>query len=211
MFPSNESLPHKNIVLLLTPSLLSGWCCALGSASVVGGLEALSRLRNSELLEFAVSWQSNMLHQSYLASIVQAGKSARFQSTATTLSTFLLWLIVGFILYFLLYAVFDIVYAVHEAKLEMDYVHLRRRQFIVTMLERTGVRLLALVMLIVAVGVLMRHTIPGLLSAVQSSQVTIQAYLHLLLTWGELALMLHVVVVLVRLLALRTRFIGGVE
>jgi hypothetical protein len=203
---ARESLPHKNIALLLTPSLISGWCCVVFSGLVVGVLIALAHLHNSELLKFASSWQSNLQNYSYLPVFQQAAGNSQLQSIAATLSTFLFWLVIGSIIYFLVYAVFDVIYAVREAKKEIHYVHVRKRQFVATILERTGIRLLALILLLLCVSVLMRHVVPTLLEATQHTTKTLQTGGRLLLAWGELAVTFHVGTVLIRLLALRTRF-----
>jgi hypothetical protein len=203
--PFNRSLLHKNNLLaLITPSYSSALYCLLLSGVTIGVLVLFHYFRRADLAAFTTTWHETMVNYTYGYMFHHATDLARLQSFAEVAVTFSFWLVVGTIIYFVSYAIIDAVRVAHQTRLEFDYIHIRRKQFILTLLERAGLRLLAVGGALAYIQATLRHGIPSALTASQNTSSALGIALAVAY-WVGFACTLHLGVVLTRLLLLRIR------
>jgi hypothetical protein len=206
MADKNENIAQARLFLrLLGPSWLSLGISAVLVILLMGRL-VLEQIRSGLGPGAAVLQTIADSGSTFLASHSLSSTNTVVQD----LPVFVLWACVGAIVYFLVIDSARLLGEVGELKRQMGYVHSDRRALTWDYAERLGIRLLGLLLLFVSFMLILKMSLPYALATAVTVGTSFGPSSLLFAVVGALLLLisLHLFVVSLRLLLLRTRIIA---
>ncbi len=205
-----SSLNRRNAFYqMLLPSWLSGLVTVTLSLAVVLGSAALAHYQGSTL-QFLVALHNSQNH-SVQSSYQTVGNNLSASSFISNVPLFIFWGAVGGVAYLFLSNVVNGLYKAKQLRQEMDYVHADSQALLRQAAIHLVVRLGVLLVWFVHIKLTLHVFLPYILAVTYAGA----GALNLLVTVGYfvlaisvLAVSLHVHVVLLRLLLLRSRMFG---
>jgi len=208
MATTNTSVGKRNTVLAFEPSWLSAVLCVFVSLAVIAGGIALDQYRNSPLHQQFLVWRTSAATSSYATTLNAEFTSDRVQSVTSVASTFAFWFFVGFLTYSIVYGIYEAVHTAREFGGQLGFVHLSRGRYIWDTVLKISTRLSALVLWFAYILLFVRGIVPLTLAAIHvaaTNPISLSGLEFSLGAFTALAVSLHIHVVLIRLVLLRTR------
>ncbi|HSX35774.1 MAG TPA: hypothetical protein VLH84_02460 [Patescibacteria group bacterium] len=205
--PQNSTSDHGRhlLSLLLIPSWISGALCIVISVALVSIL-TLKTMSSAGWLQPLFALQSS-LGTSHAAPWAKLGDTT-FSHSITTAVTFGFWFLVGIVVYLFIASIYN---AIRQAKTfdhELQYVHVNRASLVGTAVVHFLMRAAAVLLWLGFARIFSTTILPYVASTLQSVSSHVGSATGigiLLLTTLLLAVCLHVLVILLRLLFLRPR------
>jgi hypothetical protein len=201
---------RKLVWLLLTPSWLSGIICTFLAFAITAALLVEARYQGSDLQQQYLHWQTDVDANSASSAAGTLQKSTA--SVVGYIELFIFWYAVGTVLYLAVSALYRTVRGTAEARQNLQYVHVSRRNFLRELYARLALRVCALAVWAVYGVVTLKIIMPYLLGAIHVGDEHIPAIGAIALLVGAtfgLLLAFHVQVILLRLSLARPRALYG--
>src|ERR1035437_8162465 len=193
--------------LLLTPSWLSGLVAVVVGLVFSIGVITVFEVHNSPLQQQLVAWQSNQPPP-----VLTAPGQSLPENNRPTLkgswSLLLLWSLVGLLVYGLVATIMHSVARAEGFRQSLRYVHANPSTMLASTTEHLLLRAIAAVTLISFAVAFWKQIVPyGITAADASAADVISFYgvLYALLSFGLIALGMHILVILLRLVLGRAR------
>jgi len=201
---------RRLILLLLTPSWLSGLITVCLALSITAALLLEGHYQGSDI-------QRQYLHWRVATDADSAGSAASTlqhstQGIVAGLELFIFWYAVGTAIYLVISALYRTIASANAARRSLYYVNISRAAFLRTVYTRLALRALSLAAWCVYSVLTLRVVMPYLLGAIHVGDVhtpAIGAVALLMVATLGLALAFHIHVVLLRLFLLRPRVFYG--
>jgi len=204
----NEDLKHLWQALL--PSWLSGFVVALASVVIVVGTIFATQLHSSTFgLELFNARQAGAQASSFDFKSITDNLAQN--QVISNLPLFLFWAGIGVVVYFFAINIAGAFGSAVEMEREMAYVHAPRQRLIRNAALLTVARLLTLGIWLIYLQVFLRLLLPYALGAahVATASGLLVGTLYAVLAAAVLIISLHLHVVMLRLIFLRTRLLGS--
>lgn len=211
----NEAVNDQNqnlafIGKVLQPSWLSGLIdIAVSVALVVGTL--ISATYSSSGLRYLIDQEKQRAQQNY-APYTPLPDHFSSNQLLGDIPLLIFWMGVGLVAYWFMSAVLVAWRDAAELKEELDYVHVDRRALVRQAAERLGLRAIVLIGWVLYIAFTLRVLLPYILAlatAAKGAGSALPAIGFGLLAVGLAALVLHIHLICLRLLWLRSRLITG--
>lgn len=196
----------QNVVDLLKPSWLSGLVAAVFTILLIGGGYIGTHLQGSVLQQalFTVRDSSATNYQ-------QLTSKFSDNNFISNLPLLLFWIGVGFIVYYFAVAIYGAFQEAVEVEAELDYVNVQRQTLVRQAVLHFCVRLLALGLWFIYIGLYVKKLLPYVLASVHrlATSFTFHNLKDVLLVSLVLLIGTQLHTVFLRLIALRRRFFSS--
>jgi hypothetical protein len=195
------------IKLLLTPSWLSGLVAIVAGLVVSFGVIIVFSLNNSALQQQLLAWEQTQ-PRSAMTSPYQNLPENDHPTLKGSWPLLLVWGGVGMLVYAAVAIVLHDLGRAEELRESLNYVNARPQTALATTAEHLLLRLIAFVVLVVVAIFCLRQVIPYCITAADASAAdffSLDGGLYALLSFGPIAVSLHVLTILARLSLGRSR------
>lgn len=200
----------KQTWILLIPSWLSGLIAMGGSLAVTIGIIVISSYQGSALQQQLFEARGGRSTASVLGLQTIADNLSQ-NRIIDNLPLFLFWAVLGVIVYLFVIGIWNAFSTAVELHEEMSYVHASRQQLIRQAAQHTIFRLIILGLWLLYLRLFLRLLLPyGLAAAHVATHLNISAIVYAVVAVVDIAVALHIHVVLLRLLLTRLRIVGEV-
>lgn len=194
---------RRLLLLLLRPSYISALVAILIVVLVLGSA-VLTALYWSDGAIASALQSISASNQSIIENDQTTG-----ESPVSAVLLFLFWALIGLAVYYVVIGIAHALSEVREVRASISDVNANRASFLRTFAEKTGTRLLGLVLLFTAVALLLRTVLPYSLQLGQTLTLDIQSFGLLILSGVMLLVVLHVITIAMRLIVLRPRLFSS--
>jgi hypothetical protein len=196
------------LVLLLTPSWLSGSIAVLSALVLSVGTLIIVRYQSSSIRLDYLSYQAS--HISHVDQ--ELGNQVLTNSFIANLPLLVFWSLVGMVVYLFVSNIFAAIGSTAEFNEELNYVHADRRHLLHQAFEHLAIRLAVLAVWAVYLLLFFHQILPYCIAAslVGSAYFSFwQSASYLGLAMGVMMLAIHLHTILLRLLLFRPRVLSG--
>lgn len=203
----------RSILLLCMPSWVSGLLCVVIALAVVATIVGMVQYNGSTIQKEVIVWRAPTSAESaYEAAFDAEYGSTTFQTDINAFFTALFWSFLALLIYFAIFAVYDVFHTAKTFEEELHYVNASRKNLVREAALRIGVRSGVLAAWFAYSWVFFRTILPYALTAIHivaGRLLSAQGVAYALVAVVGLVVALHVHVVLFRLLLLRPRVFHG--
>lgn len=184
---------------LLQPSYLSGSIVVLLAVLVVGSAVVSN-------IYLSTGWLADTLRTiSNSDNHLLKGSTGDGSSPINVVLLFVFWAFVGLAVYFLVIGLGQALKEAREIEQEMNYVHGNRKAALRNFVQKLVTRVVGLTLIFVTVSIYLKTLLPYALSTARTTDLDLHGIFNIFVTGLVLVLVTHILVVLLRLVALRPR------